>query len=144
MNLGSVSLPPARPSSAVWIHTEYVRFLFHMTTLQIFGGSHHVIFKATLHKAKEPSFFTWLGFRILPWSRSPYSGGVSSKVAVSLNSRGRALGLNRTSVTCLHCELRQVTRSHFPHLWNGDEQFYLLSGVLGRIKEGNMWKVSDV
>lgn len=33
----------ARPSSAVWSHTEYVCFLFRMTTFQIFGDIHHVI-----------------------------------------------------------------------------------------------------
>lgn len=44
-----------------------------MTTLQIFGVSHHVILKFTLYKAKEPFplFFTLLGFKILHYHGHP-------------------------------------------------------------------------
>ena len=48
--------------------TQNVCFLFHMTTLQIFGDCHHGILKFSLPKAKQPSFcsfLTWFGFKML-------------------------------------------------------------------------------
>lgn len=66
----TLSSTAARPSPAVWSRTGYVCFLFHMTTLQIFGDIHHVIFKLTLHQSQRdfvsfPLLLTWLGLEIL-------------------------------------------------------------------------------
>ena len=80
----------ARPSSAVWSCTEYVCFLFHMTTLQIFEDCHHGILKFSLPKAKQPlfcSFLTRFGFKMLYHHIHPL--GLLSKVSVSSLKYGR-------------------------------------------------------